>query len=154
MWPALWLYNMNESTAESNVASAQEMDVMEIFGSASASPWNMTMHYGSYADPSGNYPDIQDPPGSSEANYSDTLGWHLYGVEWDGSKILKCYYDRALVYDFSAIASELNGVEMGARISYTVTDDAGDNFPTTNSSTPSPLYFDVDFCWHFPHRPF
>jgi hypothetical protein len=132
MWPALWLYAQTQNgtgQVKENNHPAAELDMFEVFGAANANPWNITVHEGS-----------QDGPYSQT---TDTVAWHTYGIEWNGSSVLKFYQDGNLVSDRSADAGYFDNVQMCARMNYTV----------MSSNTPAPLHFDLDYFHHYISRP-
>jgi hypothetical protein len=143
MWPALWLYAQTQSGTsngwtQTKAATAQagcEIDMLEVFGGSTGEPWNSTVHYGPVGATT------QQGPYSQT---TDTSGWHTYGIWWNGSTVLQFYQDRVLVHDASAYASQFSGVQMCARMNYTV---------ETGASGTS-MYMDIDSFSHYPSRPF
>jgi hypothetical protein len=145
MWPALWMFGQTQSSSTQDKASrgASEMDMLEIFGVPGT--WNTTIHDVSSSGAVGN-----------DRVYSGSTdnGWHTYGIEWDGESVLDFFYDGTQMSSGTAAqAANFNGQSMCARMNYTITDDASWTGEATNSSTPSPLYFDVDYFYHYTARP-
>ncbi|HSX28359.1 MAG TPA: glycoside hydrolase family 16 protein [Candidatus Saccharimonadales bacterium] len=93
MFPALWLFN-NDITRSSATAGA-EIDVIEIFGKSSGSPWNAGVHYNNGGlQGSG----IKNEPVVTASD--DITGWHRYGVDWQSDHIT-FYKDGAVVGNVS-----------------------------------------------------
>ena len=89
MWPALWFFAAFDSNGDERRMA--EIDLVEIFGPASGTPWFMSLHelqWGGTPAPGSN--------GSVNGFYQgrhDTTRWHTYGLDWQ-EDALTFYVDR------------------------------------------------------------
>ena len=142
MWPALWLFAAFDANGPER--GGAEIDVLEIFGPASGSPWYCSMHeleFGQTAAPGFN--------GSLNGLYEgrhDTSRWHTYGLDWQADA-LTFYHDRRPVARRSGRDAEFyRGVRMAIRMNYTMTTTgAGPGSGPEDRSTPDPLTMSVDY---------
>ena len=142
MWPALWLFSAFGANGDERAAA--EIDLVEIFGPASGSPWFSSLHQlqaGGTAVPGFN--------GSVNGFYRgdlDTTRWHTYGLDWQ-EDLLTFYVDRQQVARRGGRDAEFyRDVKMAIRMNYTMTENgAGPDSGPEDHSTPDPLTMSVDY---------
>lgn len=157
MFPALWLMSAEnpDNTKLNDAAHASaEIDVLEVFGPAAGSPWSS----GAHMVPGGTVPGGNPHVGLYTGN-DDTRGWHTYGLEWTATK-LRIWRDGVQVAardDLAAWFAEANsgaGAKMRVRMNYTVATAGNPSWmPSTDASTPSSLYMDIDYMRIYAQRP-
>jgi hypothetical protein len=89
----------------------------------------------------------------------DTTGWHIYGLEWTATK-LRIWRDGVQVAardDLAAWFAEANGgtgAKMRVRMNYTVATAGNPSWmPSTDGTTPSALYMDIDYMKAYAQKP-
>jgi hypothetical protein len=142
MFPALWAFG--SVTNHNNLAHDQaEMDMFEIFGKASGTPWNASVHLKNNLGIGPSYP--------IAARSDSTTGWHTYGIDWHAN-VLLFYRDGVLIGDASRYAYFFRGLRMQLRMNYTVGDGMS-WMPHTTTYTPSRLTMDIDYVRQYNVKP-
>jgi hypothetical protein len=142
MWPALWLFAAFGANGPDR--GGAEIDVLEIFGAASGSPWYCSMHELEFGQTAA--PGFNGSLNGLHEGTDDTSRWHTYGVDWQGDA-LTFYRDRRPVARRSGRDAEFyRGVTMAIRMNYTMTAvGAGARSGPEEPSTPDPLTMCVDY---------
>jgi len=137
MFPALWMYK----SVGSNGHDAAEFDLMEIFGH-DGQPWNTTIHG----------PANESIDGGYAGYYSDTAGWHRYGIDWQPN-YLRFYRDGSQYAERTGyLATWFQGAVMGIRMDYAANPN-WDSSLWSDGSTPSTLYMEVDYVRVYKNKP-
>jgi len=150
MWPALWLFAaFGANGAERGGA---EIDVLEIFGPASGTPWFSSMHELELGQTPA--PGFNGSVNGLHEGRGDTSRWHTYGLDWQPDA-LTFYRDRVPVARRSGRDAEFyRGVKMAIRMNYTMTaEGAGPRSGPEDRSTPDPLTMCVDYVRQWPDFP-
>jgi beta-glucanase (GH16 family) len=142
MWPALWFFAAFDSNGDERRAA--EIDLVEIMGPPSGSPWYSSLHqlqWGGTPAPGFN--------GSVNGLYEgrqDVGCWHTYGLDWQ-EEALTFYVDRAPVARRGGRdAAFYRGVKLAIRMNYTMTaNGSGPSSGPEDASTPDPLTMCVDY---------
>ena len=142
MWPALWFFSAFGANRDDRAAA--EIDLVEIFGPASGSPWFSSLHQlqaGGTVAPGFN--------GSVNGFYRgnhDTTRWHAYGLDWQ-EDLLTFYLDRREVARRGGLDAQFyRDANLAIRMNYTMTKDgAGPGSGPEDDSTPDPLTMCVDY---------
>lgn len=144
MFPALWFYaadGLNPSTK-----NGAEIDLLEVFGDASGSPWTSSLH-------------MVNNKGKGTARQAfikdtrSTTSWHTYGLNWTSQR-LGFYRDRKLIHEVTGPDAEFfAGCRMSIRMDYSMDAEffGADNLADT--STPSRLLLEIDYVRKYA-RPF
>ena len=147
MWPALWFFSAFGANGDDRAAA--EIDVVEIFGPTSGSPWFSSLHQlqaGGTPAPGFN--------GSVNGFYRgelDTTRWRTYGLDWQEDE-LAFYVDGERVARRVGLDAEYyRDVKLAIRMNYTMTEQgAGRASGPEDDSTPDPLTMCVDYVRQWP----
>jgi hypothetical protein len=138
MFPALWFYSLGEKNPASH--GSDEIDMLEIYGSPSGSPWNQSVS----CCPSRDFGLYDD----------DTTQWHTYGMDWQPSYI-RFYFDGQQRNELTGSdATYFNNLYLTARINFAM--DApwfSGNGTASDASTPSPMKMEVDYVRVYDQKP-
>lgn len=149
MFPAIWLFNNivdAQETGDQVGHAGAEIDLLEIFGHATGTPFNSGIHF----QPSGydySYPaDPSDPKraghGVSETAF-DATQWHRYALEWTATGIHYYLDGVEIPVNQSTITSQqidwYHGANLGIRLNYAVDPNwrAGSEDYSTDTDPPA-----------------
>lgn len=136
MFPAMWFFAAHGQDTAQNKGHA-EIDLLEIFGYVSGTPWHITLHEKDNTGAGNQFPVYNQS--------DDTSGWHTYGLYWT-KDALRFYHDGAQVAEMTGShAAYFAGCKMSIRLNYAM--DAAWFHPAQKSDaqTPSPLIMNVDY---------
>ncbi|HSX00345.1 MAG TPA: family 16 glycosylhydrolase [Patescibacteria group bacterium] len=148
MFPTLWLFsNLKSSSAGYEGA---EMDMIEIFGSRTGSPWYSGVHF--------NPSHLNGKEGQNVATMnSDTSGWHRYAIDWTPDRITYSRDGTEIGSLTGAEAAWFQHANLGIRMNYTMDPkfQAGTgNFSTDNDPAPGTMpTMQVDYVRYYVQKP-
>ena len=147
MWPALWFFAAFDGNGSDR--GAAEIDLLEIFGPASGTPWYSSLH--ELASGGSPAPGFIGSVNGFYVGHDDTSRWHAYGLDWQ-EDALTFYVDRKRVARKRGVDARFyQGVKMAIRMDYTMTKDgAGPGSGPEDASTPDPLMMCVDYIRMWP----
>jgi hypothetical protein len=146
MFPALWLFN--NIAGRSDGKEGAEIDMLEVFGTASGMPWASGWHNNPTPGVSGNAGTFAD----------DTAGWHRYGVEWTATAI-RYYKDGIQKAELTGTnATWFATADLGVRIDYVMDpswEPLGSALRSTSSDPPlgTEPRLEVDYVRVFSAKP-
>jgi hypothetical protein len=147
MWPALWFFAAFD--ANPTERKAAEIDLLEIFGPASGTPWFSSLHELAFGGTPA--PGFKGSVNGFHRGDEDTSQWHRYGLDWQ-EDALTFYVDRKRVARRGPDDARFyRDVKMAIRLNYTMTvNGAGPDSGPEDASTPDPLTMCVDYIRQWP----
>lgn len=138
IFPAFWLY----ATEGSNdpVQGEAEIDVLEVFGHATGSPYTVTQHYGK-----GDHT-VDRPPVTVATVAQETTGWHVYGCDYQPALgYIRHYRDGVLTGETTGTnATWYTGALMGIRLNLSM-DATWFGANLSDQTTPAEPRMEVDW---------
>jgi beta-glucanase (GH16 family) len=119
-FPALWLYAASGKTgnAQASNKGGAEVDLLEIFGYAAASPWNTTLHS---ATNNNGKSAIGDQGVATTRD--DTMSWHTYAIDWTADHMIFLKDGKEVGRASDTYVAWLRGLRMDIRLNVAM--DAG-----------------------------
>lgn len=143
MFPAIWLYSALEGSDPDNKGSA-EIDIFEIFGHASGSPVNITLHKRNNSG-SGTTVDV-------DSYAVDATEWHTYALDWQPT-YMRFYLDGVLKAEVTGADAEWFSVPMSLRLNYSMNAGWFPSGQQSDGTTPDPLTMEIDYVRYWETMP-
>ena len=143
MFPALWLFAADQGNNPLNKGQA-EIDILEVFGQRSGSPWHSNLHFKDNSQ-------VSVRPNQNVITATDTTAWHTYGLDWQPS-YLRFYRDGALVWEVAGTDAQWFNTRMQVRLNYAM-DGRFYGFVPSDSTTPDEMRMDIDYVRVHASRP-
>lgn len=146
MFPSMWMYAAHDSAPPEK--GGAEIDLLEIFGRATGTPWNTTLHSAM----------VNNGPsaiGNDEVAQTDgsTHEFHVYGMDWTANR-MDFYQDNRKVGSASdKFVRWMAGLRMDIRLNYAMDARWFRANQRSNGSTPNPLVMQVDYIRQWDSKP-
>ncbi|HSW99673.1 MAG TPA: ricin-type beta-trefoil lectin domain protein [Patescibacteria group bacterium] len=114
MFPTLWLFN--NIADKHNGYEGAELDMIEIFGSRTGSPWYAGVHF----NPNRSVGGVNKEGQNVATLNTDTSNWHRYSIEWTADKITYARDGATIGTLTGNDAAWYRNADLGIRMNYTM----------------------------------